>query len=403
MSALLTSAGATAAIAIVSGLAGVIATRALGPYERGLLATAVVFTGILGSLVAVGLPQALTYFVAKEPAAASRYVGTALAMGVAGGSVLGATGAACALLFVESEAAAPMAVLFAGVTPVILGGLAIAAVLGTMRYLDWSLLRLLNPGIALVGVIAIVSLGDASPVKIALVTAGAGIVQSVAAIVRVQREGLLGRPSRTAARRLLSYGWRQLLAGAAWLLTYKLDQAVLSFVVAPAALGLYAVAASVGEVIAPVAASAGSVMLARVAAGGRAEARHSLGLSILFCLTIAGSLAFVAFLTAEDLLKQVFGEGFGAGADEMRILLVGSVALAVATVLADTLRGLGRPLVPARAELGGAFTTAVLLSALVPPFGIMGAAIASAISYSFVMILLGLEVRRSFREVSHLG
>lgn len=401
--ALVTTASATAAIATLSGVAGVISTRSLGPYERGVLATAVVWTSILGSLVVVGLPQAVTYFVAREPASAPHYAGSALLLGAMGGTVLGLIGAGFALMLVDSSAAVPMAVLFAVMAPAIVGGLTIAAVLGQRNYRDWSILRLLHPAFTLAGVLAVVSTGAASALTIACVTAAAATLQTAAALLWARRHGLLGRPSRAAARDLLSYGWRQLVAGAAWLTTYKLDQAVLSIAVVPTALGLYAVAASVGEVIAPVAASAGSVMLARVAAGGRRAVGDSLVLSLLFCVAISGSLSLVAFFSADQLLSKLFGEGFRPAATEMRILLVGGVALAVATVLADTLRGLGRPLVPARAELGGAVAAAGLLALLVPTFGIQGAAVASTLSYSLVMVLMALGLRATMKELSTSG
>jgi O-antigen/teichoic acid export membrane protein len=395
--ALATTAGATVAISAVSGLTGVVSTRALGPYERGLLATAVVWTSVLGSLVAAGLPQALTYFVAKEREAAASYVATALVLGAVGGVALGVVGAASALILVESPAAPAMAVLFGGIPLVIAGGLCVAAILGQARYVAWSALRILGPSLALVGVVVIATRGVATATAIVLVTATATALQAIGAFVYLRRQHLLGRPSRSAARNLLVYGWKQLIAGVGWLLTYKLDQIALTFLVAPAALGLYAVAASVGEIIAPTAASAGSVMLTRIAARGYDEVRHALPLALGFCLAVSGSLSLFAFVSGEWLLRTLFGAGFGPGADEMRILLVGSVALAVATVLGDTLRGLGRPLTAARAEMAGAVATAALLSALVPPLGILGAAIASTLSYSLVMVLLAVSLRTTLQ------
>jgi O-antigen/teichoic acid export membrane protein len=74
------------------------------------------------------------------------------------------------------------------------------------------------------------------------------------------------------------------------------------------------------------------------------------------------------------------------------------LALAVATVLADTLRGLGRPLDPAIAEVGGALTTAGLLVWLVPRYGIEGAAVASTVSYTLVLLILWLLLRPRLRE-----
>ena len=67
-------------------------------------------------------------------------------------------------------------------------------------------------------------------------------------------------------------------------------------------------------------------------------------------------------------------------------------------MLADTIRGLGRPLVPAQAELVGALCTGVLLAILVPPLGIEGAAIASTVSYSLVTLCMAVSLRKTMRE-----
>jgi O-antigen/teichoic acid export membrane protein len=180
--------------------------------------------------------------------------------------------------------------------------------------------------------------------------------------------------------------------------SYKLDQLVLSFVVAPSALGLYAVAASVGDIIVPVSASAGYVVLARVAAARGRNVGATLLPALAFCLAVAGALAGGAIIAADDVIALLFGADFAEAVTPMRILLVGAVALAVSTVVGDTLRGLGRPLDPARAEVLGVITTIALLAALVPSRGIEGAAIASTISYTVVMTALVVTYRRRVRR-----
>jgi Na+-driven multidrug efflux pump len=63
-------------------------------------------------------------------------------------------------------------------------------------------------------------------------------------------------------------------------------------------------------------------------------------------------------------------------------------------VLEEGLRGLGHPAVALWAELGGLVVTALALLMLLIPFGIMGAAVASVLGYSAVMVTLAVFVRR---------
>ena len=290
-----------------------------------------------------------------------------------------------------------MAILFAATPVLMFGGCGIAALLGSQSYRTWGIARLLAPVTALIGLLIAVAAEGRTAGVVAAVIVGSSIVQAAAVARILIRRRLVGKPQRAAARDLLSYGWRQLVTLIGWLLTYKLDQIVLSIAAAPAALGLYAVGATIGDVIVSVAAFAGPVMLARGAIGGARNAQASLAVALVSCIALSATAAVIAFVTAPQLLALLFGDAFVPAEDVLRILLPGAIALSVASVLADTLRGLGLPLEPAKAEAAGAICSVALLAALIPPFGIRGAAIASTASYTLVMVVLGVLLRSRLR------
>jgi O-antigen/teichoic acid export membrane protein len=99
-------------------------------------------------------------------------------------------------------------------------------------------------------------------------------------------------------------------------------------------------------------------------------------------------MIITGIVLADDLLELFFGDEFRPAADALRILLVGTFGLAVSSVLADTLRGLGYPIEPAKAELAAFGFNVMLLITLVPTHGIRGAAIASAVSYNIAMVAM---------------
>ncbi len=393
-----TAGGATLAVSFLGGLGGVIATHAIGPYQRGLLAAAVVWSSVIASLVAAGIPQATAYFVASRPERKATYASTSLLLLAGVGAALAMVGIAVSLV-VGGPAEAALIVVFAGAFPLVAAGAGIGAALGRNDYRMWAVLRVVNPGVALCGIVLLVVLaGRRTAVAVASVTATAAAVQLFAVFLDLRRHDLVARPSLSSARELFAYGWRNVVAGAAWLISFKLDQLVLTVAVAPALLGIYAVSASFGELIVPVAASMGQVMLARVSARGRPEVRSSLPAALTTCVGLAVAAATVTFVLAPWLVRLLFGARFLPGVPSLRILLIGSISLATSTVLADTLRGLGRPLVPARAELVGVVCTALLLAVLVPPLGIKGAAIASTFSYTVVMVCMALLLRAEGRN-----
>lgn len=384
-------------ITVASGLFGVVSTRALDPYQRGLLATATVWTAMITSIAGIGLPQAVTFHVGRHPARAGGVVATAFAIGLSLGTVVGALGVGVAML-AGGRAALPLAILFAATPAMMLAGFGLAALLGWGSLRAWGVLRVVGPTSALLAVAVVVLAGGHTAGAVACVTAGSSALSAAVVFVALRRRGMWSRPQRDCARDLASYGWRQVITGIAWLLTYKLDQLYLSVAVSPRALGLYAVAATIGEVIAPVAASSSSVMLARAAARGHSEVQVSLRWAVGFSLVIAVPACLICALFAEQILRLVFGAGFAPAHATLRIYIGGTVALAVATVLADTLRGLGRPLDAAKAELAGAASTITLLVLLVPSHGIVGAAAASTTSYTVVMVLLALILRGRIRS-----
>ncbi len=394
--AVATTTTVTVAITALGGITGVVGTRALGPYQRGLLATAVVWSGVLVSVLAVAGPDTATYFGARRLRERAQFASSALAVSAVIGTALAVAGVVASALL-GGPARTPLVIAFAATLPLTISGAGVGTVLGAGQIRRWGILRILNPLIGFVGVVVAVSLGWRVASAIATVTATAAVVQCGAVLMALHRRRLLARPTRVAVRQIISYGWRNLVGLGAWWISYKLDQLVLSIAVTSRLLGLYSVAASFGEIIVPVASSAGIVMLARVSGGGRDEVRASLSYAIASCLLVAGVIAGVFFVTAPWLVPLLFGHKFAGCIPSMRILLPGALALATSSVLSGTLRGLGRPLVPAVAEGVGAACTGILLLLLVPSLGIRGAAIASTVSYTVVALCMAALLRREMR------
>lgn len=377
---------------LLGGLTGVIQSRALGPEQRGLLATAVVWPNVIGLLLTFQSPSAATYFVARERHRRAEYGCTAIALAGTVGAAVALVGAAGAVI-VGGPARWPLVVMFVSFLPNVLAGVGIGALLGIEDYRGWSRMRTFGSVATLAGVATIVLLGWRTALVVSIVLALNQTLQLAVVSIALRRRQLLAQPRRALVRPIFAYAWRN-AANVGWLVTYQLDQLVLSVAVAPAQLGLYAVAASFSAVIVPVAASTGTVMLARVSARGSAEVRASVRVALMLCALVAGGVCLVLAPTARPVVRLLFGRRFVGAVTPLRILLPGVVALALSSVLSDTLRGLGRPLTAARAEVIGAVSTVILLVALIPPLGIRGAAIASTVSYAAVAATMGWGLRQ---------
>jgi len=399
-----TSAWSAISISIVTGLSGVLAARALGPYERGLLATAVVWSSVAGSISAYGTPTAATYFAARDKGDPPRSVATVIAVATVIGVIVALVGSLGSLLLVPGGAAQPLAIAFAVLLPGIVAGAALGAILGLGEYREWAWLRLVAPLLVLTAVVGLVMIAHwRSAVAVTSIAAGATVLQLVILLRAQSRHGLLNRPSRALVSPTLSYMWRNIASGAGWLVSTQLDLLVLTLAFAPTQVGIYAVAVSFGALIVPIAASAGLVVLTRVAAGGEAALRGALVAALASAVAIAGAFAVVVAIAAPQLVEMLFGREFLGSVTPLRILMVGSIALSVSSVLANALRGLGHPLEPARGELAGAVSTLMLLPLLLPLLGITGAAIASTLSYTIVAGTMAWSVRRRVRAARSIA
>jgi O-antigen/teichoic acid export membrane protein len=100
------------------------------------------------------------------------------------------------------------------------------------------------------------------------------------------------------------------------------------------------------------------------------------------------SVAAVVVVVTPWAVPLLFGSAFAA-AIPAALVLVGAAAIAaVNMVLEEGLRGLGRPVAVLWAELAGLAVTVIALLYLLRPFGIMGAALASVMGYTVVLVTL---------------
>jgi O-antigen/teichoic acid export membrane protein len=113
-------------------------------------------------------------------------------------------------------------------------------------------------------------------------------------------------------------------------------------------------------------------------------------------LTLTGSI--VLCIAMDPLIETVFGRFFVGAIPSARVLSLAAVMISLARVFHGLLKGIGRPLDAARSEGGALLVTAAGLAVLLPPFGIMGAAITSLLAYT-TSVIIGAVLAISALEV----
>jgi O-antigen/teichoic acid export membrane protein len=93
------------------------------------------------------------------------------------------------------------------------------------------------------------------------------------------------------------------------------------------------------------------------------------------------------WLAAPHILRFIYGESFRAAGGTLRILLFASVVLTAGGIAISGLNGFGHPGLSTIARVASAVVTVIALLTLLPRFGIAGAAMASLLGYSVMMIV----------------
>jgi O-antigen/teichoic acid export membrane protein len=93
------------------------------------------------------------------------------------------------------------------------------------------------------------------------------------------------------------------------------------------------------------------------------------------------------WIGATVIIRILFGASFVPAAGAFRWLLMAAMVLGCGTIVVSGLRGFGYPGLGTVARFSAAVVTAVALLLLLPRFGITGAAIASLIGYSTMLVV----------------
>jgi len=390
---------ASIAIQALNVITGIVLARALGPQSRGEVAAILLWTLLVLTAGQIGLPEAVTYETARGSVRARAVVGTAMRSCVVLSLALMGVGALVltATLSRYGTSVRTTGYIFLAVMPLYVGANVGTAALQGLRAMGaFNAARSAVPLVTasvLVGLAATGTLTVRTAIYAYLATYLVALVTSVV-LLRSRRLWSFDF-DRSTLRPLLSYGARSQVSFVTSTLTERLDLLLISVVLGATKLGLYVVAVTLTSGAALAASTVGLVAFPQVAglAPGpeRAEAARRF---ILLALALSTAIALPIFALTPQLLDVLFGQAFTSVANVCRVLIAASVFLALGQLLASVLRGLGRPLDSGIAGAVGLAVTIVLLAALLPTLGLMGAAITSLVAY---IVTAGMMLQRVLR------
>jgi stage V sporulation protein B len=393
---------ATNAIGFVASIA---LARWLAPSDRGLLALMVSIATLALILGGVGLPWAAVYYATKKEISPGTLLGNSLVHAAALSLLI-----PLAWLF-DQQLADAFGHGQGGSTWVL------AAALVPITFLDWTThgqlqgmllfgryntLSVLSKIVYALGVLVLVGTLGLGVTGGVIATGALSVVMVLGALRPILAAGRL-RFERRLMRAMLHYGARVQAGSVFQTAMARLDVVILQFFRPLSQVGYYVIAQTIAELVLELTEAFKSSVMPLVShyegheqqASTSADSVRHHGL-----ITGVATLANVFFGSAVILLA--YGSQYRPAVVPMIVLLPGVWFLAMGGVIQSDLSGRGRP--GASSKLAGvaAVVTLVLDFALIPPFGVIGAALASVIAYttygvaSLIMLhrISGIPVRR---------
>jgi stage V sporulation protein B len=221
-----------------------------------------------------------------------------------------------------------------------------------------------------------------------LVTLSASILISLLLVTSLSFKFELSR-NFSGLKAAIAFALPCYAANTAQFLNYRLDVFVVGFFAGTTSVGRYTLAVSLAQLLWLMSNSVASVLLPKIAATTDLgdSVRHTAQVTRLsFWATAICAVALA--LLATQAIPLLYGEAFRPSIAALLWLLPGIVVFSIANVLAAYIAGIGKPRLNFLVSGISLIVTIGLDLALIPKLGIVGASIASTVSYSVSALML---------------
>jgi O-antigen/teichoic acid export membrane protein len=391
-SALLTW-GTNLASAFFALLSILIVARILGPSGRGHVALLTAIALLTGNLATLGVQEANANLAAAEPRTRRSLATNSVLLSLLFGAA--AVGVVAILVFTVPDVTGGsdrtlLWVTLAFVPVIILEIYLLYLVQADYQFVVSNTAALAGPIVAVAGnaafaVFGVLSVRSAVGAWLAGQAAGTAIL----AIYISRRLAGFGRPDLSLARRSLGFGLRAYVGRVMLLGNYRLDQWLLGAIAGARELGLYSVAVAWAEALWYLPTALAAVQRPDLVRASRAEAGRQAVRIFRGTTLVTAASAVLMIVLAPLLCVVVFGESFRGSVEQLRVLVIGAFGIVAVKLLGNALVARGRPVLQSVSVGLGFACTLILDVVLIPPFGGLGAAIASTVSYTAAGAMVG--------------
>jgi len=370
-------------IQAINACTGIITARALLPSGRGQLAAMILWSGFLASLTSLGVPSSLIYFFRHREAMRDRIVATGLTMSLFSGLVATAVG----VLFIprwmhqysaQSILAAQWFMIVTPICSVTLAGKSLLEAAG--KFKSSNLLQISTPLATAIPLVILLVFHALNPFTAAAAYIFAALPSFFYLMYRLRPMVAHLRADFEAARLLLSFGIRSYGIDLLGTLAVQVDQVLVVSLLNAKEMGSYVVVLSLSRMLNLFYNSVTMILFPK-AAGLSAETVLALTERCARVATLVSAAAAVfVYVFGPFFLNLLYGREYGSALSSLRILLIEVTLAGTASVLAQAFMAMGRPGIVTILQAVGLSFSIPLMIALIPRWGINGAATALLVS-----------------------
>ncbi|WP_295529267.1 oligosaccharide flippase family protein [Novosphingobium sp. Chol11] len=388
---------ATGVVQIASFTSGIILARMLEAASRGEFAQIIAWFGFLGSIMAFGVNDSVTYYRSRNKDEGEEALSAALILSVPL-SAIGALLCLGAILIVFTGWSAPSigaAWLFLLFSPLYQWQQIFNSYYQSGRNAAvWTLVRVIPAVAYIVGLVLTVQLGVADTFHfIAANVAGLVLMIAVSGTIFWLSGDRLKRPSSDMVGRVFRFGFPTVVQRIASNCRDNFDRMVLPFIITNAALGHYVVASSTAYLIYIAGMTVDLVGFPAMSRAADDDARRRIAeflISITFCTLVV--LVIVLALVCEPVVLFLFGKEYESSISLVPWFLVAGAAQALRIVIGGAFKSFNLSRSMARFELVGAAIMVAILLGTSSRLGVYAGVLAHMVS---ALVSLGMAFTTS--------
>jgi len=381
---------------ILTGLgfvSGIFLARWLGPTGRGQLAAAMLWPGVIGIVISLGLQHAFVYAVGVGWAKPDRLqrLGLKFTLLVAVPAMVIYWWACPWILGKQFPNEHWIPGIFALYIPLaVYAGFLLPIYQGSGDFTRWNIARVFRSSGWTLAVVIFAFLAWLTVLSLLVIQLLILVILCVYLYSRLgYLEGCNKGEGKKPLRLIFKYGFAIYLSGLAYTVNQQLDQLLLSIWVTPSDLGQYAAAVTLAGAILVIPTAMGPIGFSKVARASDdpSEQRRHVRIAFAWTAALLVPAGLSVAILAPWVTRILYGDAYGHTAELLRVLAPAAVSLGMGIMLADVLRGMGKPMYATYGAIAGAVITIVGLALTLQRFGTWGAAWISFTAYTAMMLI----------------